>query len=118
MYAEIPLGVGITQQTMHFTPSGWSNYMGDGGVEILAVKPSGGSAPRVTIKFLYFDTILGSEYQTDTYVLDASVQPLLSVPGNLYTGSFREQSIMKINASTNTNGTLIYARYSGYMAKN
>ena len=118
VYAEIPLGESITQQTIHYTPAGWSTYIGDGGVLIYAAKPSGGSSPRVTFQFKYFDSILGTEYETDIYLIDASVDPSLHVNGRLYSGSFRERSFMKINASTNTNGTLIFARYSGYMAKN
>jgi hypothetical protein len=107
--AAMPAGEGTTQQSMFFVQAGHTGLAT--GLLINALKLSGGSAPKLTIKAWVLSFVSNSKYEVFRYNIDTSVENHLDYPpeDRFPVG---EKSVLYFTASTDTNNTAVGLRYS------
>lgn len=113
-YAYIPVGSGITQQSMHYTPAGYSSYIDS--ILLYAVRSSSNTAARVTFRVMYYDSILNSTYETDRFIINTGISNAVYVR-DLHTGAYREKSVVYVIAETNNNNCFAFCKYKGKIVK-
>lgn len=115
-YAQIPIGSGVTQQSMHFTPSGYTSYF-ENTIKLFAVRPSGGASARVTFRIMYYDGVLNSIYEIDRFIVNTAVQNGV-VLDNMHSGPYREKSAIYVQVNSDTANAFAFARMKGSIVKN
>ena len=107
--AEIPATQGSTQHAFFFTQAGhtaladwlWLNIN----------KISGGGSPRVTIQAWVTSLVSGAQYEVFEATIDTSVENTVELrPSQPFV--IGEKSLFELRASTDTNNTVVNARFS------
>jgi hypothetical protein len=107
--AHMPSGEGTTQQAIFFTQAGHTALAT--GLLINALKQSGGSSPKLTIKAWVLSFVSNSKYEVFRYSIDTSVENHLDYPpeDRFPVG---ENSVLYFTAGTDTNNTTVGLRFS------
>ncbi len=107
--AEIRVGEGTNQSTVFYSQV--SSTILINGVEINIIKPSGGTAPIVTIKGWVFSFVSNAKYLVYSETQDTSVSQ--DFHGNIgHPFPVGEKSIFWFEATTDQNNTQVSIRYS------
>jgi len=107
--AEIRAGEGTNQTTVFYNQA--STTMLVNGVEINIIKPTGGTAPKVTIKGWVFSFVSNCKYLVYSETQDTAVSQ--DFHGNLgHPFPIGEKSIFWFEATTDQNNTQVSIRYS------
>lgn len=108
--AEVPAGSSVTQQCIYHTQIN-HNLLLDW-MLLGALKISGGSSPRVTIKGFSYSRVTNTAYEVFRVNIDTEVENHLEIhPSQPFTIGGRE--IFYLTADTNTNNTEVSGRFSG-----
>ena len=106
--AEIPIGLGTSQQCIYFTPVATTSLIT---WILLKANKQSGANPIVTFKIWVFSEVSNSNYEIFRYIMDTSVENHLEV--NLTEPLIvSESSVTWIEATTDKANTLVSARFS------
>lgn len=113
---EIPVGGGSSQQAIFFSQSDHQVLLDWLLINITRLS-GGGVQPTVTIKMWVKSFVSGSKYEVFRYVMDTAVENNVEL---MPTQPFPigEKSVVWIEATTDTNNTIVSARFSGIEVKN
>lgn len=108
--AYIAAGEGTTQQAIFFTQADHT-FLADW-LLINCTKLAGGASPRVTIKGWVQSYVSNGKYEVFRYNMDTSVENSVELsPAQPFI--IGEKSVFWLEATTNTNDTIVSARFSG-----
>jgi hypothetical protein len=106
---EIPIQEGSTQQAFYFTHRGHTALID--WLLINVVKTSGGQSPVVTIKMWITSLVSGAKYEVFRENIDVALDNNVELnPSQPFVVG--EQSLIEVEATTDTNDTAVSARFS------
>ena len=107
--ATVPLGEGSTQQCLFFTQTGHTALLD--WMTINVAKLAGGTAPKVTIKAWVYSYVSTAKYLVFRKTIDAGVENNIELrPSQPFVVG--EKSIFWLEATTDTDNTVVSARFS------
>lgn len=106
--AYIPAEESVTQQVVYTVPNGFRGYLA--GTLINIGKTSSGSNPKVTCEIYSYNPDSLTRYNIETLVIDAQVQNSIFIPSP-FANQLDQKTTFYVNATSDTNNTIVYARF-------
>lgn len=112
--AQMPVGVGVTQQCLFFVPRNHQFIVE--WIRVNTLKQSGGINPKITIKMWVFSAVSNGKQEVYRVDIDTSVSNDVDEELRL-PFPISEQTIIWLEGTTDQNNTIVNARFSGILVK-